>query len=100
MLPEIVAANGPQPSRLPAVHSALSLSIRITMDEIQKHRLDPDMSEPALNRRIHRLGELHDLALSLKTARPVTPLHPAAVHEKTAPDYSSPPGSDFVTETI
>lgn len=70
------------------------------MDEIQKHRLDPDMSEPALNRRIHRLGELHDLALSLKTARPVTPLHPAAVHEKTAPDYSSPPGSDFVTETI
>ncbi len=64
------------------------------MNEIQKHALDSDMSEPALNRRMQRLGELHRLALSLKKAVPVqsglaSPL--PLVRESPAPTPSHPP---------
>lgn len=47
------------------------------MPEIRKHRVDPDMSEAALNRRIRRLADLHDLAFSLKKAVPMQP-HPGS----------------------
>ena len=40
------------------------------MDDFPKHRLDPDMSEPALNRRLKRLEDLYQLALSLRKAEP------------------------------
>lgn len=40
------------------------------MDDFPKHRLDPDMSESAINRRLKRLEDMHRLALSLGKARP------------------------------
>ena len=43
------------------------------MAEIPKHVVDSDMSEPAINRRLKRLGDLYRLAASLKKAVPGGP---------------------------
>lgn len=63
------------------------------MAEISKHVVDPDMSEPAINRRLKRLGDLYRLATSLKKAVPIPPVNACpipVVRERPAPQPPKP----------